>query len=214
LPTTAIIGIARDVYSMSLALPDPAAVYLPKPVDAWNHFVLMQVIADPDVLAGELVREVHAIEPSLPVAIETLHHVLTTGEAAKVFRIAPIVFAAIGLIGFALAAVGVYSMVACTVSQHTREVGIRMALGAQRWEVVRVLLRGSMKWIAPGLTLGACLGTILSHVLASQVLSQEVIDPGVFLAITVMTGILALFAAYVPTRRAARLDPAVTLRFE
>jgi hypothetical protein len=171
-PSTDIIGIARDVYSMSLAAPDPGAVYLPRPDGEWNRFVFVRVVGDPDMAAGPLVREIHAAEPGLPVSIETLHHVMTTGEAVKFCRIAPLVFAAIGVMGFALAAVGVYSMVACTVSQHTREVGIRMALGAQRWDVVRVLLIGSVKWIAPGLLIGAFLGTVLSHALASQLLSH------------------------------------------
>jgi putative ABC transport system permease protein len=212
--STDIVGIARDVYSMSLATPDPGAVYLPKPGDEWNGFVFASVVGDPEVAAGALVREVRAVEPSLPVSIETLHHVMTTGEAAKFYRIAPLIFAAIGVMGFALAAVGVYSMVAYTVSQYTREVGIRIALGAQRWDIVRVLLRGSVKSIAPGLLIGALLGAILSHVLASQLLWQGVIDPGVILVVTVMIGILAMLAAYCPARRAAKLDPAVTLRFD
>src|SRR5262249_16308231 len=147
-PSTDIVGIARDVYSMSLATPDPGAVYLPKPGDEWNHFVFASVVGDPNVAAGALVREVRAAEPGLPVSIGTRHHVMTTGEAAKFYRIAPLIFAAIGVVGFALAAVGVYSMVAYTVSQHTREVGIRIALGAQRWDIVRVLLSGTVKWIA------------------------------------------------------------------
>jgi hypothetical protein len=66
-----------------------AAVYLPKPLDEWNRFVLARVVRDPDLVVGAPVREVHAAEPSLPVAIETLHHVMTTGEAAKSFRIPP-----------------------------------------------------------------------------------------------------------------------------
>jgi putative ABC transport system permease protein len=105
-------------------------------------------------------------------------------------------------------------MVAYTVSQQTSEVGIRMALGAQGRDVARMLLRGSVKWIVPGLLIGAFLGAILSRMVASQLLSQEILDPAVILTISIVTKALVLFAAYIPGRRATRLDPAVTLRME
>jgi macrolide transport system ATP-binding/permease protein len=211
-----IVGITRDVYSVNLTSPDPGAVYLPKPLDGWSRLVFVRVAGDPAVVSEALIREVHAAEPRLPVSIETLHHMIITGESSKVFRVGAIVFAAIGLVGFALAAVGVYSMVAYSVSQQTREVGIRMALGAQRAEVLRLLLGRGLKWIAIGLLLGAALGVVLSRVLASQLLlqGQKFLDPTVILAIAVLTGALAILAAYFPARRASMLDPAVTLRFE
>jgi putative ABC transport system permease protein len=145
-----------------------------------------------------------------------MNHMISTGEASAVYRIGAMVFAAIGLIGFALAAVGVYSMVAYTVTQQTREVGIRMALGAQRRDVLRLLLGASSKWIAAGLLFGAGLGAVLSRELASQLLLQGggFLDPAVILTVSALTGGLAMLAAYFPARRATRLDPAVTLRFE
>jgi len=127
-----------------------------------------------------------------------------------------IVFTAIGLLGFALAGVGIYSIMAFSVSQQTREVGIRMALGAQRGDVLRLLLGTGLRWIGAGLLIGASLGAILSRVLASQLLleGRGFLDPAVIAGISVLTGMLALAAAYFPARRATRLDPALTLRFE
>ncbi|HEV3199593.1 MAG TPA: ABC transporter permease [Bryobacteraceae bacterium] len=214
--STEVIGIARDVYSMSLSNPDPGAVYLPQPRDEWNWLVFVRAAGDPNIVAGALAREVHSAEPRLPVSIETMNHMISTGEASAVYRIGAMVFAAIGLIGFALAAVGVYSMVAYTVTQQTREVGIRMALGAQRRDVLRLLLGASSKWIAAGLLFGAGLGAVLSRELASQLLLQGggFLDPAVILTVSALTGGLAMLAAYFPARRATRLDPAVTLRFE
>ena len=107
-------------------------------------------------------------------------------------------------------------MVAYSVSRKTREVGIRMALGAARGDVVRVLLAGSLKWIAAGLVMGSLLGSVLSRVLASQLFLEgsRALDPVVVAAVSLLTGVLASLAAYFPARRASALDPAVTLRFE
>jgi ABC-type lipoprotein release transport system permease subunit len=91
-----------------------------------------------------------------------------------------------------------------------------MALGAERGDVVRVLLADSLKWIAPGLVVGSLLGYVLSRVLASQLLleGQRTLDPVVVVAVSFLTGVLATLAAYFPAQRAAALDPAATLRFE
>ena len=211
-----IIGIARDVASVSFAARDGGAIYLPQPRDDWSRLVLLRVAANQSGLSDGLVREIHAAAPGLPVSAETLQHVIATNEIANVFRIGAMVFGAIGIVGFALASIGVYSMAAYTASRQTREVGIRMALGAQRFEILRLVMAGSLRWIASGLVLGAGLGVILSRILATELLleAQTFLDPGVILAVSVFTGTLAMVAAYFPARRAARLDPAVTLRFE
>jgi ABC-type lipoprotein release transport system permease subunit len=213
---TEVIGIARDSYSMSLTAPDPGAVYLPKAENELEGLMLVRVTGDTKVAAANLIREVRAAEARLPVSVETMEDVIANGEMSTALRIGAIVFGAIGLVGFVLAAVGVYSMAAYSVSRQTREVGIRMALGAQRRDVMRMLLGGAMRWIAAGLVLGAVLGAVLSRVLASQLVltGRQFLDPAVIAAISLATGALALVAAYVPVRRATRLDPATTLRFE
>jgi predicted permease len=214
-PASEIIGIVRDSYSLSLLAPDPGAVYLPKPENEWNGLVFLRVAGDAKRTAAVLIREVRAAEARLPVSIDPMRDVIATGEASA-FRIAALVFGAIGLVGFVLAAVGVYSMAAYSVSRQTREVGIRMALGAQRRDVVRLLLAGALRWIGGGLVAGATLGLVLSRVLASQLVlpGTGFLDPLVIFAISVGTGTLALLAAWLPVRRAARMDPALTLRFE
>jgi len=215
-PSTEIIGIVRDVYSGNLSSPDGGAVYLPKSRDEWSSIVLVRVAADPDQVAGALAAEVRAAEPWMPVSTETMRHMIATGEVSAVYRVGAMIFAVIGIIGFALASVGVYSMVAYSVSRKTREVGIRMALGARRADVVRLLLAGSLKWIAAGSVAGAVLGSVLSRVLASQLLleGQKALDSAVVAAVSLLTAAVATLAAYFPARRASALDPAVTLRSE
>jgi predicted permease len=223
---TEVIGIARDIYSLSLAAPDPGAVYLPQPVDGWNGYLFVRVAGDPNLIAANqaatnlvaanLVHEVQAAEPTLPVTIETMRHMIATGEASIAFQVSAMVFAAIGCLGFALASVGVYSMVAYTVSLQTREIGIRMALGAQKTRVVGGLLLGTLKWISVGLVAGGGIGVVLARVLSSQLLipGPKFLDPGLIVAVSLVTGALALSAAWFPARRATRLDPAVALRTE
>jgi ABC-type antimicrobial peptide transport system permease subunit len=109
-------------------------------------------------------------------------------------------------------------MVAYTVAQQTREVGIRMALGAQTSHLLRVLVGESSRWILAGLALGVLVGLGLMRLLASQIPqlfgTPHLFDPYVILLVSAITGGLALLAAYFPARRAARLDPAMVLRFE
>ncbi|HYL75556.1 MAG TPA: ABC transporter permease [Bryobacteraceae bacterium] len=215
-PSTEVIGVAREVYSQSLTAPDAGVVYIPKPADEWGGLVFVRVSGDPSSVAGALIREIHGTEPNLAVSAETLEHMIATGEVSALYRVGAIVFTAIGLLGFTLASVGIYSIMAFSVSQQTREVGIRMALGAQRRDVLRLLLGAGLKWIVAGLLIGAGLGAILSRVLASQLLleGQGFLDPAVIAAVSALTGLLALVAAYFPARRATKLDPALTLRFE
>jgi putative ABC transport system permease protein len=214
--STEVIGVAREVYSQNLTAPDAGAVYLPAAPDEWVGLVFVRTTSDPATVSGAMIREIHRTESNLPVTAQTLERMIATNSASALYPVSAMVFSAIGLLGFVLSSVGIYSMMAYSVSQQTREVGIRMALGAQRRDVLRLLLGTGLKWIAGGLVLGAILGAALSRVLASQMPLQgpTFLDPAVIMGISVLTGMLALVAAYFPARRAALLDPAVTLRFE
>ena len=210
-----VIGVAGDIYSQDVVLPDPGALYLPKPPGEWNAIALVRVHGEANAAAA-LVNEVHAAEPNLAVTAETLSHMIATGEASAAFHVSSIVFLAIGLLGFVLASTGVYSMVAYTVTQQTREVGIRMALGAQRGQLLRVLLAASSRWIAAGLVAGVVIGFSMMRVLGAQIpqLFSGAANPWVILAVSLATGVLAMIAAYFPARRATLLDPATVLRWE
>lgn len=216
--STEVIAVAADIYSQYLVSPDTGAVYLPKPPADWNAIAFIRVQGAPNAATTNLIREIHAMEPNLAVTAETLTHMISTGEATAAFDVASIAFFAVGVLGFALASIGIYSMVAYTVAQQTREVGIRMALGAQTSHLLRVLIGESARWILAGLALGVLVGLGLMRLLASQIPqvfgTPHLFDPRVILLVSAITGGLALLAAYFPARRAARLDPAMVLRFE
>lgn len=186
--------------------------------DGLNWIALVRVAGDPHAASGALVREVDALDPNLAASAETLGHMILTGEASAAFHVASVVFFAIGILGFVLASIGVYSMVAYTVSQQMHEVGIRMALGAQRHHLLRLLLGGSSRWIAAGLLFGVIVGLGVLRILASQIPqlfgAPRLMNPYVILSVSLATAAFALMAAYFPARRATRLDPTIVLRFE
>jgi predicted permease len=216
LPSAEIVGIASDIYSMDLTRPDPGAVYLPIPSDEWNRFFLVRVTGGSYSAAAALGGEVRAAEPGVNASVETLHETIISGGIAVAFRVSAMIFAAIGLIGFVLASVGIYALVAYSVSQRTHEVGIRMALGARPGDVVWLFLKESSKSIAAGLLFGAGLGVVLSLLLSSRLFLQgaRLLDPVVILAISLVTGALAIVAVYSAVRRVTALEPATTLRVD
>ena len=129
-------------------------------------------------------------------------------------RILGVLVACIGVLGLAMACVGVYSAVGFAVSQQTREVGIRTALGAQARDVVRLVIGRSLGPIWIGLAVGLLLGTAVARVLSSAMQGLPLLDPGPIAAIVIALAVVAVTAAYLPARRAARVDPATTLRLD
>jgi predicted permease len=207
-----VIAIAKDVYNLTPAAPDPAYLYLPWKRDDTDRFLFVRFSGDAPAAFGAANEQIRAVEPKLSIAFDTLDHAITGGEAAVSMRVGAVVFAAIGLIGFALAAVGIASMVGYSVARQTREIGIRMALGAGHGQVVRFLLAGTLRWIVGGVVGGAALGVGTSRVLSSLLQGIHLLDPLVLVAVCALTAGLGLVAAWIPARRAARVDPATTLR--
>jgi putative ABC transport system permease protein len=119
-----------------------------------------------------------------------------------------------GLLGLGLAAVGVFSVVAYSVSQRTREIGIRMALGAQPGDVTRLVLKEGMIPVGIGISLGLGAGLALAQLVASLLYGVSATDPMTFASVTLLLAAVAFLACYVPARRATKVDPLATLRCE
>jgi ABC-type antimicrobial peptide transport system permease subunit len=117
-------------------------------------------------------------------------------------------------IALTLAAVGIYGLVAYTVSRRTREIGLRMALGAARTDVLRMVVRQGMTLVAVGLAVGLALALALSRVLGSLLYEVSAWDPATFAAVAVVLLAIALVASWIPARRATRVDPLAALRYE
>jgi putative ABC transport system permease protein len=119
-----------------------------------------------------------------------------------------------GLLGLGLAAVGVFSVVAYSVSQRTREIGIRMALGAQPGDVTRLVLKEGMIPVGIGISVGLGAGLALAQLVASLLYGVSATDPITFASVTLLLAAVAFVACYVPARRAMKVDPIVALRYE
>jgi putative ABC transport system permease protein len=129
-------------------------------------------------------------------------------------RVAALLLGTFGLVGLLLASVGLYGVVSYSVGQRTREMGIRIALGAERANVVRLVIRDSMVLVAVGISLGLGAALLSTRVLSGQLYGISAIDPVTFLGIPVLLTGVALLASAIPARRATRVDPMIVLRQE
>jgi putative ABC transport system permease protein len=129
-------------------------------------------------------------------------------------RMGAVLLGAFGLLALLLAAVGLYGVISYSVSRRVREIGIRMALGAGRREVLRMVLKEAMALVAVGIGLGLAAGAIMTRLLAGFLYAVSVTDPATFAGVTLLLGAVALLASLIPARRATRVDPMVALRYE
>jgi putative ABC transport system permease protein len=137
-----------------------------------------------------------------------------TRAATFVQRMAGTFVGAFGVLALALAAIGIYGLISYNTRQRTHEIGIRMALGAQQTDVLRMILRQGM-WLAGiGLALGVVLSLLLGRLMSSLLFGVSARDPLTFVAVTALLAFVALLACYLPARRATRVDPMVALRCE
>ena len=118
----------------------------------------------------------------------------------------------LALLGVALASAGIYGVVAYSVAQRTHEIGVRMALGARRADVVQLVIVSQLRWLTVGLVVGLAAALAMTHALAEALYHVSPTDPLTFVLVPVLLALVALLASYAPTSRAARLDPAVVLR--
>jgi predicted permease len=213
----AIVGVVRDAAWQSL---------LEEPRPFWNLSYLqadrrqMTMIAgtngDPAPLAASVRQALQRVEPSMPVDVETLDQ--SFSAALYPFKAFGAVLVGGGLMALLLATIGIYGTVSYSVAQRRREVGIRMALGAVRSDILRVVVGQGMKVVAYGLAIGLVLGLVLTRVLVSLPIVRSLlfgisaIDVVTFIGVTLLLAVVALVACYIPALRAARVDPGLTLR--
>jgi putative ABC transport system permease protein len=139
---------------------------------------------------------------------------LAGANGIMIFRMGALLASCIGILGLIMAAVGVYGVVAFAASQRTREIGIRVALGATRTQVLKLVLRQGVWVVAAGAALGIVVTFAVSRGIATLLVGVSATDPLTFLAATLFLVAVALYACYVPARRAMKVDPMVALRYE
>ena len=215
-PLTQVVGVARD--GKYLAVFESALPYFYVPQA--QYFEPMRVLqlrtaVAPEQLRARLEREILTLDPNLPISdLQTMTRILNGPQGFLMFRIGAIQAAVMGILGLLLALVGVYGVVSYGAAQRTREIGIRMALGATPHAVLRIVLSQGVWLVAGGVTIGLTAAIALRRVLARFLLNVSSADPVTLIALPALLALVALFACYLPARRAMRIDPMTALRHE
>ena len=210
-----IVGVVGDVHQLGPERESMPECYMPYSQHAFNGLTLSIVArttGDPGALSETLRRLSRERSADVPMKFTTMEAMLSNHVAAPRFR--TVLFAVFGGLAVCLAMAGIYGVVAYSVSRRTREVGLRIALGASKGGVVRLVLGEGMVLAAMGLGLGLAASIADTRLLESMLFQVRPNDPWVYIAVGVMVGAVALLAGYIPASRAARIDPMAALRQE
>jgi ABC-type antimicrobial peptide transport system permease subunit len=173
--------------------------------------LLLRVTGDPASYGGGIRRELQAMDPTLPLlATTTLRQTMSIVLLPQ--RVAAGATGVLGLFGLLLTAVGLYGVLSFSAAQRSREIGVRVALGATRGDVLRLIVGEGMRLVGAGMAGGLVLAILATRALRPFLLGVSPVDPLTFLVIAGTLGTAALLASYLPARRAATVDPATTLR--
>ena len=219
-PWVTVVGVVADVRSTSLdgdARPEYYLLHGPlaesRDISHRSMTVVLRTRLDPRSLAVPAQRVVHELDSSLAVAnVRTLEQVALASVSRT--RFTALLLALFGLAGLVLAAVGIYGVLAFAVAQRTREMGIRMALGAQRVDVLRLVVGQGLRLTAVGVVLGAAAALAAGRLLHGLLYGVSAADPLTFLGVVAVLGTVALLASYLPARRATAVEPVTALRSE
>jgi putative ABC transport system permease protein len=175
--------------------------------------LVVRTDVDPTRLIAAVRREIRALDAALPVAnVQTLEQHVHKSVAPQRFN--TFLLATFALVALILAAIGIYGVMARSVTQRTHEIGVRMALGAQRKDVLRLVVRQGMFLAFSGIAIGMAAALAVTRVLSSFLYNVKPRDPWTFAGVAVLLGLVALLACYLPARRATRVDPVIALRDE
>ncbi len=219
-PPIEIVGVVSAHWDKVFSDGPPARLFFPLARQSGRHvFVHLRGNVAGTEASGafreQMTRELHALDPELPlVGLAPFTAILDGNVELWSMRFVSTLFGTFGIIALLLAVVGVYGVKAFAVARRTREVGIRMALGAQPRQVCAVIIRQGVVQIAIGSGIGLLLSLAAGHLLASMLLRVSPSDPVVLVAAALPLAIAALLACWLPARRAARIDPMEALRYE
>jgi putative ABC transport system permease protein len=212
-PAWQVIGVARDTRGVALDGSDFQQIYVPLPPDrARDYPILLRTSVDANLVVRSLAPVIADVDPALTVTTSTLQAMLRRTPAFLAASLSAAIASSIGLCGLLLASMGIYSAVSYDLVLRTREVGIRMALGAQKRDILNVVMRGSLRAVLIGLALGVVLASGAARLLRGVLYGLGPLDVVSFAIASLLFLTIAFAASWVPSRRAMRIDPLVALR--
>ena len=214
-PTYQVIGVVRDTRGVLMDGSDSEQIYLSMPDDRLQDYpVLIRTTAAATHFTDMIGPVISSIDPYMMAASSTLEELLRVTPSFMASSISAAIASTVGLFGLLLASMGIYGTVSYIVVLRTREVGIRMALGAKKGAILALMLRESTRPVLVGLLAGMSLAVGASHLLRKVLYGLNTVDGISFIGVSVLFLAISLFAAYVPSRTAIRVDPVVALRYE
>ncbi len=206
-----VVGIVGDIRHRGLDAQAKPEYYLAHPQRPYRGMILaVRSLQDPRTLVSSIRREMQAFDPEQPLAnIKTLEQVTADSIAPR--RLSTVLLGLFALVALVLASVGIYGVMSFLVTQRTHEIGVRMALGAQRADVLRLVISQAGLLIGAGTAIGLLAALLSTSVLRSALYDVSWLDLSIFVLVTIALALVALIASYVPARRATRADPMIAL---
>jgi putative ABC transport system permease protein len=175
----------------------------------------MRTAGDPEAMAEGITGLIRSLEPAMPLAdVQTMSAALNSPNGLWPFKFGAGLAVAIGILGLVLAIIGVYGVVSYMATQRTHEIGIRLALGASAGEILRMVLRQGLSIVLFGSVVGTLMALGLARLVGHYLIGVRPTDPVTYLSVTLMLGLVALVASFLPARRATKVDPMEALRYE
>jgi putative ABC transport system permease protein len=209
-----IVGVVGHVKNYGVDQESRVEVYLPyEQSPLTTTTLIVRAENDPAALAAGVREAVKAVDPEIPVyAMRSLPDIVSERTAER--RLAVVLISVFAAVALLLAAVGIYGVMSYAVAQRTQEIGIRMALGAERRDILRMVLRHGSLMAALGVAIGIAVALVLARLITSLLFQVSATDPPTFSVVPVALAAVALVACYIPARRATRVDPLVALRYQ
>jgi len=211
-----VVGVSKDG-KYNFIFQDPTMYFF---VPMAQHYRAMRAMhvrtgGSPDALAPLVQKEIRALDPHLPIYdVRSMRRMLDGGNGFFLLHMGALFGGALGLLGLALALIGIYGVVSYSASQRTQEIGVRMALGAQRRDILRLVVGHGLALVGVGLVLGLAAAFGISRLMGSLLFGISATDPLTFVSVPLVLGAMAFVASYLPAFRATRVDPMRALRSE
>src|SRR5262249_43801610 len=209
-----IIGIVGDAKHAGLDAQSRPTTYWPYARNAYRAMTIaVRTVGDPAAIVKAVTSLIHDQDPQLAIAeVRTMDEVVANSLAER--RLVMLLLTIFAGAALALAAVGIYGVIAYSVTQRTQEIGVRMALGAQPQDVLRMIVGQAVGLALAGVAIGSASALLLTRLMKGLLYATTPTDPATFFAVAAVLGVVAIVASYLPGRRATRVDPVIALRGE